>query len=112
MQTIHDPRYKALIVRLISLREASGFRQSDVSKVESVQRRLDVVEVAYWLTALDQSAADVLGEFSWWAGGSSPSHPTRDEAEFIPKPGSAVPAPNGNGVVVTLVGQGAPKLSI
>ncbi|MBE2185403.1 MAG: hypothetical protein IAE99_01350 [Rhodothermales bacterium] len=122
MQTIYDPRYKALIARLVSLREAGGltqsdlagrlggllvgFRQSDVSKVESLQRRLDVVEVADWLASLDQNAADVLGEFDWWAGESSPTDPTGNEAEFVPKPGSAVPSPNGGGVLVTLVGQG------
>lgn len=122
MQTIHDPRYRALIARLVSLREAEGltqgglaerlggllrgFRQADVSKVEGLQRRLDVVEVSDWLTALGQNPATVLGEFDWWAGELSPHEPTGDEAEFVPKPGSAVPSPGGAGVVVTLVGQG------
>ncbi|MDH1363339.1 helix-turn-helix transcriptional regulator [Acinetobacter johnsonii] len=63
MRSIHDPRYQDLIQKLIELRESKnvtqvelaqrlGKPQSYVSKVEILERRLDVIELIDWLTAL------------------------------------------------------------
>ena len=64
MRSIHDPRYQDLIQKLIELRESKnvtqvelaqrlGKPQSYVSKVEILERRLDVIELMDWLKILD-----------------------------------------------------------
>ncbi|AVH13225.1 transcriptional regulator [Acinetobacter indicus] len=66
MSSIHDPRYKKLIQELISIRESKKVTQvelatslnkpqSYVAKVENLDRRLDILELTDWLTALDIS---------------------------------------------------------
>lgn len=66
MSSIHDPRYRKLIQELIAIRElkkitqvqlASSLKkpQSYVAKVENLDRRLDVLELQDWLSALDTS---------------------------------------------------------
>ncbi|WP_168381476.1 helix-turn-helix domain-containing protein [Acinetobacter indicus] len=63
MSSIHDPRYKKLIQELISIRESKKVTQvelatslnkpqSYVAKVENLDRRLDILELTDWLTAL------------------------------------------------------------
>ncbi len=63
MHSIHDPRYRAIIQRLIILRESKDVTQvelamslkkpqSYVSKVETYERRLDIIELQDWLAAL------------------------------------------------------------
>ncbi|WP_425918044.1 helix-turn-helix domain-containing protein [Acinetobacter sp. TSRC1-2] len=63
MRSIHDPRYQDLIKKLIELRESKNVTQvelarllnkpqSYVSKVEILERRLDVIELMDWLGAL------------------------------------------------------------
>ncbi|MCJ8510814.1 helix-turn-helix domain-containing protein [Acinetobacter lwoffii] len=70
MRSIHDPRYKDLIKKLIELRESKYVtqvelaqrlvkHQSYVSKVETLERRLDVIELVDWLKALNVE----IGEF-------------------------------------------------
>lgn len=62
--TIHDTRYKAVIKRVTELRklaglsqreiaQAIGVSQSDISKVERCERRLDVIELydVLWVVA-------------------------------------------------------------
>jgi transcriptional regulator with XRE-family HTH domain len=77
MKSIHDPRYAQLIQRLVTLREkvettqtelAERLRkpQSYVAKVENLDRRLDVVEIANWLTALQTSPQRFMAELEWW----------------------------------------------
>lgn len=62
MRSIYDPRYQDLIKKLIELRESKnvtqvelaqrlGKPQSYVSKVEILERRLDVIELMDWLNA-------------------------------------------------------------
>ncbi|MFW2011467.1 helix-turn-helix domain-containing protein [Acinetobacter bereziniae] len=63
MRSIHGPKYQDLIKKLIELRESKDVTQvelaqrlgkplSYVSKVEILERRLDVIELMDWLTAL------------------------------------------------------------
>ncbi|MCU4395347.1 MULTISPECIES: helix-turn-helix domain-containing protein [Acinetobacter] len=64
MSSLHDPRYRALIEKLIKLREskvmtqvelASSLKkpQSYIAKVENFDRRIDIIELQDWLKALD-----------------------------------------------------------
>jgi len=73
VSSIHDPRYAAVVERLVTLRKSQGltqvqlaerlgrFSQPDVAKVEGLQRRLDVIELADWLDALGAERLDVAG---------------------------------------------------
>ena len=69
MRSIHDPRYQDLIKKLIELRESKNVTQvelarllnkpqSYVSKVEILERRLDVIELIDWLKVLDVTIFD------------------------------------------------------
>ncbi|QXW25625.1 helix-turn-helix transcriptional regulator [Acinetobacter johnsonii] len=71
MSSIHDPRYKKLIQELIAIREskevtqvelASSLKkpQSYIAKVENFDRRLDILELKDWLSALDLSIISFL----------------------------------------------------
>lgn len=71
MSSIHDPRYKKLIQELIAIRElkkvtqvelATSLKkpQSYIAKVENLDRRLDVLELQDWLSALDISIISFL----------------------------------------------------
>lgn len=62
--SLRDPRYRAVITRLIELRdeldmsqrqlaERLGQSRSYVSKVEIFERRMDFVQLVEWLRALD-----------------------------------------------------------
>lgn len=73
MRSIHDPRYQDLIQKLIELRESKnvtqvelaqrlGKPQSYVSKVEILERRLDVIELMDWLAAIDKDLIKFLNE--------------------------------------------------
>lgn len=69
MRSIHDPRYQDLIKKLIALRESKNVTQvelarrlnkpqSYVSKVEILERRIDVIELIDWLKVLDVTIFD------------------------------------------------------
>ncbi len=71
MSSIHDPRYQKLIKELIRMRElknitqvelASSLKksQSYIAKVENLDRRLDIIELLDWLSALQTSISDLL----------------------------------------------------
>lgn len=71
MRSIHDPRYQDLIKKLIDLRESKNVTQvelarllskpqSYVSKVEILERRLDVIELIDWLNVLETDISDFL----------------------------------------------------
>ncbi|MEN8366396.1 helix-turn-helix domain-containing protein [Acinetobacter bereziniae] len=71
MRSIHDPRYQDLIKRLIELRESKNVTQvelarrlnkpqSYVSKVEILERRIDVIELIDWLNVLETDISDFL----------------------------------------------------
>ena len=71
MSSIHDPRYKNLIKKLIQIRELKKITQvelatslekpqSFIAKVENLDRRLDILELHDWLSALDTSVVEFL----------------------------------------------------
>ncbi|BAP35780.1 hypothetical protein AS4_08400 [Acinetobacter guillouiae] len=73
MRSIHNPRYQDLIMKLIELRESKNVTQvelacrldkpqSYVSKVEILERRLDVIELMDWLEAIDKDLIKFLNE--------------------------------------------------
>lgn len=77
MKSIHDPRYLQLINLLIFLRESKQLTQvelakrlarpqSFVAKVENLDRRVDLVELADWISALDVSRQDFTNRLNWW----------------------------------------------
>lgn len=77
MKSIHDPRYRQLVERLIALREELGVTQttlaeqlekpqSFIAKVENLDRRLDVVEIADWLEALGTPPHTFMTSLNWW----------------------------------------------
>ena len=72
MRSIHDPRYQDLIKKLIELRESKDMTQvelarrldkpqSYVSKVEILERRIDVIELIDWLKVLGEEISAILG---------------------------------------------------
>ena len=76
MRSIHDPRYQDLIKKLIELRESKnvtqvelaqhlGKPQSYVSKVEILERRLDVIELNDWLKVLDKEITIFINQFNF-----------------------------------------------
>ena len=73
MRSIHDPRYQDLIKKLITLRESKNMTQvelarrlekpqSYVSKVEILERRLDVIELIDWLKLLEVELTNFLNQ--------------------------------------------------
>ncbi len=71
MKSIHDPNYIQMINCLKQLRKSNNIPQKkladkigwdyrDISKVESFIRRLDLIELCYWLEALEYSLEDFL----------------------------------------------------
>jgi transcriptional regulator with XRE-family HTH domain len=71
MSGAHDPKYIEFVARLrdtrkrlrlsqAALGERIGKEQSFVSKVETCERRLDVIEAAKWCAALGIRIEDVL----------------------------------------------------
>jgi transcriptional regulator with XRE-family HTH domain len=73
MKSIHDPNYIAMINHLklvrkskkvsqIDLANSMDWDNRDISKVESFVRRLDLIELCYWLDALEYSLEDFLKE--------------------------------------------------
>lgn len=77
MKTIHDDRYKSLISQLVAEREARDITQtalsvalcrpqSYVAKVENLERRLDIVELADWLRVLGADGEKFMHRFGWW----------------------------------------------
>lgn len=71
MSSIHDPRYKILIEELIKMRELKNITQvelatslkkpqSYIAKVETLERRIDVLELYDWLLVLGVPISDFL----------------------------------------------------
>lgn len=77
MKSIHDPRYHQLITELIATRERKEVTQvelalllrkpqSYVAKIENFDRRLDIVELADWLHALQIKPSEFLPSLKWF----------------------------------------------
>lgn len=73
MKSIHDPRYIRMIGHLKQVRKSKKINQEtlgqrlqwtqqDISKVESLVRRLDFIELCDWLEALEYSIDDFMRE--------------------------------------------------
>ncbi len=71
--TLRDPRYRAIVAKLIAARKADGLNQREVAerlgktqsyvaKVELHERRLDVIQLVEWLRALDIDERKFLTE--------------------------------------------------
>jgi transcriptional regulator with XRE-family HTH domain len=71
MNSAHNPLYIEFVAKLRQARKAKGLTQGDlgiilrqpqafVSKVETCERRLDLVEAAEWCIALEVTFSDVL----------------------------------------------------
>lgn len=71
MPSIHEPQYIEFITRLRNERKAKnitqiqlakklGQSQSYVAKVETCERRLDVIEAAEWCIGLDVTFQDIM----------------------------------------------------
>lgn len=71
MTAAHDPQYIELIARLRNARKAKKLSQKElgdllnkpqsfVSKVETCERRLDLIETAHWCIALGIALEDAL----------------------------------------------------
>lgn len=71
MRAVYDPQYMEFIARLRTVRKSKNYSQANlaellnkppsyVSKVETCERRIDVVESARWCLALGVSLEDVL----------------------------------------------------
>ena len=73
MSSIHDPRDRRLIQKLIAIRELRKItqvelatslekNQSYIAKVENYDRRIDIIELYDWLKALDVPIENFLKE--------------------------------------------------
>lgn len=83
MKSIHSSSYELFLRRLAALRVEKectqaelglrlGKPQSYVSKVESGERRIDVVEFVYWAKALEVDASKLVKELSEMVGNVVP----------------------------------------
>jgi len=83
MRAAHDPLYTEFVARLRTARKVSGYTQgrladllckpqSYVSKVETCERRIDVIEAARWCMALGLTLENVLPANLTIAVNSSP----------------------------------------
>lgn len=73
MRAAHDPRYLEFVARLRQARRAKGLTQSElavrlakpqayVSKVETCERRIDLIETAEWCVHLEVRLEALLPE--------------------------------------------------
>ena len=71
MRAVYDTVYIEFVARLRTARKAKGFTQGDlagllhkpqsyVSKIETCERRIDVIEAARWCVVLGITLGDVL----------------------------------------------------
>lgn len=71
--SLHDPRYKRILEMMVSARKSAGLTQRDVAarlkqppsyigKLESLQRRLDVIEMIDVLDAIGVKPTKFIAE--------------------------------------------------
>ena len=74
-KSIYNPDYIAMIDHLkqvrkdknvtqVALADSIDWNHRDISKVESFVRRLDLIELCYWLEALDCDLGDFLRDIA------------------------------------------------
>jgi hypothetical protein len=108
MTTIYDARYIKLIEHLekvrkdakisqASLAASLGLEQPIVSKVESFDRRIDIIELYDWLSAIGYSHKKFLQEVGWMEDAVNTSLPA------IPVPGKATQTKDAAGKTGTTV---------
>lgn len=113
MKTIYDPRYVKLIEHLIYIRNGKKItqnqlaitlkqEQSFISKVENFDRRLDIIELYDWLSALQYKHKLFFSDIDWFI--------ETDVNRGLP----ALPMPNyvketKNGALIQLAWQGKIK---
>ena len=114
MTTIYDQRYIKLIAHLETIRKQAkmsqttlaaklGLEQSIISKVESFDRRIDIIELHDWLTAIDYSHKKFLQDVGWMEEAINTSLPA------VPIPGKAAQTTNAagkTGTTIEMVWQG------
>jgi transcriptional regulator with XRE-family HTH domain len=82
MTTIHNDEYRDLVRILTDLRRSAGvsqkslsellgLEQPDVSKVENFERRLDVLEMMLWLSAVAPERYNAVNRALRGTGGES-----------------------------------------
>ena len=83
MRAAYDPLYTEFVARLRAARKHSGYTQSEladllckpqsyISKVETSERRIDVIEAARWCMALGLTLDNVLPANLTIAANNSP----------------------------------------
>lgn len=107
MTTIYDQRYVRLVEHLVKLRKDAKVTQeqlakqlntdqSTISKVEGMERRLDLIELHDWLSALNINHEQFIRDVGWL----TPKIDTNLPA--LPMPGRANPRTE-NGVIGTAI---------
>jgi transcriptional regulator with XRE-family HTH domain len=98
MNTLHDNRYIKLILKLQEVRKLKGITQkllasklglpqSYVAKVEGFERRLDLIELLDWLSALGSDLQTFLASTELMSNSTS--------IPALPIPGKVIHSPNG-----------------
>jgi transcriptional regulator with XRE-family HTH domain len=83
MKSIHDPRYSEFVQQLIlarlfcqltqtELAVILGRPQSYVAKVETLERRIDIIETWDWLRALGLDPNEFFAQIDWRSPGPLP----------------------------------------
>lgn len=117
MSTVHDDRYNVLIEKLKQTRDAAGlsqgdlatklgFVQSQVSKVETKERRLDIIELYDWLQAMGADPIVFLTDLGWSSDNAAPEAVVpRDNNAALPIRGRVEEVVGGVSMVLTWQGQ-------
>lgn len=119
MSPVPDDRHGALIDALRTAREAARLSQADiaarlgwapsaVARVETCERRLDVIELQDWLAALGVDGVEFLIELGWKApapAGPAPAPEVRSNAAALPVRGQVEAVLGGVLQILTWQGQ-------
>ena len=113
MTTIKDSRFVKLIEQLKNARESKNItqqaladkmsvQQSFVAKVEGLERKLDVIELYDWLSALDYDKEEFFRSIGWFVEKNKNSN-----LPALPIPKTV--KPTDNGILMQLAWQGEVK---
>lgn len=116
MATIYDQRYVRLVEHLVKVRKDAQItqdslatklkiEQSTISKVEGMERRLDIIELHDWLSALGADHEQFIREVGWFIAKIDTSLPA------LPMPGRAAgkSVKGVAGVAIEMAWQGQPR---